>query len=99
MPQTNILIVGDAFVPARAARIPAALRDRLTPDRVQAVVCTGNLTSQHVLDYLKGLTPDVVFARAPLDEPAGPEVARTEQNGVRIAAVSGFQTIPEFDPD
>lgn len=40
MPQTNILIVGDAFVPARAARIPAALRDRLTPDRVQAVVCT-----------------------------------------------------------
>lgn len=92
----NVLVIGDAQIPARAVDIPRALKQRLKPGRVDMVVSVGNLSAQPVLDYLKTLAPQVVAVRGPLDEPAMglPWRASFRVGGARgpsVGAVSGFQ--------
>ena len=40
------LVLGDAHVPGRAPKIPAKLKRMLVPNKMQHVLCTGNLVTK-----------------------------------------------------
>ena len=107
MPQTNILILGDAFIPIRAARIPALLKEKIQPEKINSIISTGNLTSSHVFEYLKTISTDILTVLSPLDDATGSETGSKifgsdesrfgERNGIKFGAVNGFQVVPPSD--
>ena len=52
-PTQLVLVLGDLHIPHRAAAIPEQLQRILVPDKVQHVLCTGNLISADQLDELR----------------------------------------------
>jgi vacuolar protein sorting-associated protein 29 len=51
------LVLGDFHIPQRGAEIPAKYKEMITPGKVSAVFCTGNLGSREVYDWTKSLSP------------------------------------------
>ena len=51
-----VLIIGDLHVPTRTADVPEQFKKLLLPDKIQHVLCTGNVGSKDTYDWLKGLT-------------------------------------------
>lgn len=54
-----VLILGDIHIPDRACKIPAQFKRMLVPNKMQHVICTGNLTSVEQYNELKLLAPNV----------------------------------------
>lgn len=48
------LVVGDYHIPHRAAEIPEKFRKMLVPNKMQHVLCTGNLVTKEQHDELRG---------------------------------------------
>ena len=44
------LVLGDAHVPGRAPKIPAKLKRMLVPNKMQHVLCTGNMGSRELYE-------------------------------------------------
>lgn len=40
---TLVLLLGDFHVPFRAAEVPFKYREMITPNKVNTVICTGNM--------------------------------------------------------
>ncbi len=40
------LVLGDFHIPQRCAEIPAKYKEMITPNKVNAVFCTGNIGSK-----------------------------------------------------
>lgn len=51
------LVLGDFHIPMRAFEVPAKYKEILTPNKVNAVFCTGNLGSRETFDWCKSLSP------------------------------------------
>lgn len=49
------LVVGDFHIPLRCSEIPPKYKEMITPNKVSAVFCTGNLGSREVHDWCKSL--------------------------------------------
>jgi vacuolar protein sorting-associated protein 29 len=49
------LILGDFHIPLRCAEVPLKYREMITPNKVNAVFCTGNLGSREAYDWVKSL--------------------------------------------
>lgn len=54
-----VLVVGDHHLGTRAAEIPEKFRRMLVPNKMQHVVCTGNVGSKEHYDELRQLAPNV----------------------------------------
>ena len=54
-----VLIIGDLHIPHRVQSIPDKFKKLLVPDKIQSVICTGNLCCKEQFDYLKSLSGDV----------------------------------------
>ncbi|MCP9258097.1 Vacuolar protein sorting-associated protein 29 [Dirofilaria immitis] len=54
-----VLVIGDFHIPHRSHNIPAKFRKLLVPNKMQHVLCTGNLCTRETFDYLKSLASDV----------------------------------------
>ena len=50
------LVVGDFHIPMRAVDIPADFKELLVPNKVQQVICTGNIGNRESVAWLKGLS-------------------------------------------
>jgi vacuolar protein sorting-associated protein 29 len=48
-----VLVVGDAHVPHRAAGLPEKFKRMLVPNKMQHVLCTGNLVSRDQFNELR----------------------------------------------
>ena len=46
------LVVGDFHIPHRASLVPEQFKRMLVPNKMQHVLCTGNLVSRDVFDEL-----------------------------------------------
>ena len=44
---------------SRVGMIPEKFKKLLVPDKIETVICTGNLCSKEQFDYLKSLSTDV----------------------------------------
>ena len=63
-----VLLIGDLYIPQRAADIPAELKKLLVPGKIHQIVCTGNITSRETFDYLRSIAAEITVARGDLDE-------------------------------
>ena len=54
-----VLVIGDLHIPHRVQSIPDKFKKLLVPDKIQSVICTGNLCCKEQFDYLKSLSGDV----------------------------------------
>lgn len=61
-------MLGDLHIPHRVASLPAKFRKLLTPDRIQHILCTGNLCNRDSYDYLKTVAADVHVVRGDFDD-------------------------------
>ena len=64
------LVLGDAHVPGRAPKIPAKLKRMLVPNKMQHVLCTGNMGSRELYDELRALAPTQHFVCGDDDDDA-----------------------------
>jgi vacuolar protein sorting-associated protein 29 len=94
-----VLIVGDFHIPARASKIPAPFKRMLVPNKMQHVICTGNL-SQEQYQELAGLAPNVHVVAGDSDndqDPSAvtfPETRVLQVGSFRIGVVHGHQILP-----
>jgi len=96
-----VLLIGDLHIPHRKSEVPDAFKTLLTPGKVQHVLCTGNLSSKGVEDYLRSLANNVHFAKGDLDVAGGVNFL-TETKVIKIGEFSigmvhGHQIIPWGD--
>ena len=49
------LLVGDFHIPLRCSEVPSKYKEMITPNKVSAVFCTGNIGSREVFDWCKSL--------------------------------------------
>lgn len=58
-------------LPHRASNIPEKFKQMLVPNKMQHVLCTGNLCTKEQYDFLRTLAPNVHVAQGDMDEVCG----------------------------
>eukprot|EP00753_Platysulcus_tardus_P021909 PLAT9164.10.p1 GENE.PLAT9164.10~~PLAT9164.10.p1 ORF type:complete len:232 (+),score=138.65 PLAT9164.10:87-782(+) len=95
-----VLVLGDLHMPHRAADLPAKFKKMLVPNKMQHVLCTGNLCTREQLDELKLLAPNVHVVKGDFDEDGDfPEEKVITIGKFRIGLIHGHQIVPWGDPD
>jgi vacuolar protein sorting-associated protein 29 len=54
-----VLVIGDQHIPNRANFIPEKFRRMLVPNKMQHIICTGNVGSKEQYNELRQLAPNV----------------------------------------
>jgi len=62
-----VLAIGDFHIPHRAPRLAQRFKTLLLPGKIQYVLCTGNLCSAEVDEYLRSISPDVHIVAGDMD--------------------------------
>ena len=97
-----VLVLGDMDIPHRASAIPEKFKRMLVPNKMQHVICTGNLGSKENFDGLRDLAPHVHVVAGDM-EFAGPQSAAFPETTVvtvgefRIGVIHGHQITPWGD--
>mmetsp|Transcript_9987 Transcript_9987/g.21192 ORF Transcript_9987/g.21192 Transcript_9987/m.21192 type:complete len:194 (+) Transcript_9987:385-966(+) len=97
-----VLVLGDLHIPHRASAIPEKFKRMLVPNKMQHVVCTGNLGSKENYDGLRDLAPNVHVVSGDV-EYTGPQATPFPETRVisvgefRIGVIHGHQVIPWGD--
>ena len=63
-----VLVVGDFHVPHRSSEIPPKYKEMITPNRVGAVLCTGNLGCREIHDWIKSLAPTIHIVKGDYED-------------------------------
>jgi len=93
-----VLIVGDLHIPHRCHNLPAKFRKLLVPNKIQHILCTGNLCAKESFDYLKSLASDVHIVRGDFDENLNyPDTKVVTVGQFRIGLCHGHQLVPWGD--
>jgi len=93
-----VLVIGDIHIPHRASSIPQKFKKLLVPGKIQHILCTGNLCSKDVQDYLRTLASDIHFVRGDFDENTTfPEVKVLTIGQFKIGISHGHQIVPWSD--
>jgi len=94
------LIIGDFHIPMRATEIPEKFKDLLVPNKMQHVICTGNVGAKESIDWLKGLSDNFVMAKGDYDENPGlPDSKVITLGKFKIGVVHGHQIVPWGDEE
>uniref|UniRef100_A0A1I8AQS6 Vacuolar protein sorting-associated protein 29 n=1 Tax=Steinernema glaseri TaxID=37863 RepID=A0A1I8AQS6_9BILA len=93
-----VLVIGDFHIPSRCSNLPAKFRKLLVPNKMQHVLCTGNL-SRDTFDFLKSLASDVHVVKGDFDDSAAtyPESKIITVGSFKIGLIHGHQIIPWGD--
>lgn len=62
-----MLVIGDFHIPHRSPALAQRFRTLLLPGKIQYVLCTGNLCSTEVVEYLQAISPDVHIVAGDMD--------------------------------
>jgi vacuolar protein sorting-associated protein 29 len=92
-----VLVLGDAHIPERASKIEALFKRMLVPNKMQHVICTGNIGSSHELwNDIQQLAPSIHCVAGDHDEDysAFPESSIIQVGQFRIGVTHGHQLIP-----
>uniref|UniRef100_A0A9J2PCB6 Vacuolar protein sorting-associated protein 29 n=1 Tax=Ascaris lumbricoides TaxID=6252 RepID=A0A9J2PCB6_ASCLU len=94
-----VLIIGDFHIPHRCHNVSAKFRKLLVPNKMQHVICTGNLCTKETLDYLRSLASDVHVVRGDFDDVSAnyPDTKVITVGQFRIGLCHGHQIIPWGD--
>ena len=92
------LVVGDFHIPLRASHIPVKFQSMLVPNKIQHVLCTGNLVSNEQYEELRNLAPNVHIVRGGFDENTSfPETKVVQIGQFKIGLIHGHQVVPWGD--
>eukprot|EP01006_Ploeotia_vitrea_P045428 TRINITY_DN66941_c2_g11_i1.p1 TRINITY_DN66941_c2_g11~~TRINITY_DN66941_c2_g11_i1.p1 ORF type:complete len:184 (-),score=21.48 TRINITY_DN66941_c2_g11_i1:98-649(-) len=93
-----VVVLGDMHIPQRALDVPAAFKKMLTPNKVQRILCTGNLTSKEAMDYLRTITPEIHIVKGDFDEGRDtPEYQVVKLGSWKVGIIHGHQIVPWGD--
>ncbi|CAD6198552.1 unnamed protein product [Caenorhabditis auriculariae] len=94
-----VLLIGDLHLPHRAHNLSAKFRKLLVPNKMQHVLCTGNLCTRETFDYLRSLSSDVHVVRGDFDDDSlkYPDTKIVTVGQFRIGLCHGHQVIPWGD--
>lgn len=62
-----VLAIGDFHIPHRSPSLAQRFKTLLLPGKIQYILCTGNLCSPEVDDYLRSISPDVHVVAGDMD--------------------------------
>ncbi|KAI9751163.1 MAG: Karyopherin transporter [Chaenotheca gracillima] len=96
-----VLVLGDLFVPDRAAGIPAKFKKLLTPGKIGQILCLGNLTDKDTYDFLRSVASDLQIVKGDFDVEA-PNLALSRivtHGSLRIGFTHGHTVLPSGDAD
>lgn len=92
-----VLVVGDMFIPQRSPDITEQFKSILTPNKVQHVLCLGNIGNRESLDWLKSLSNDFHQVKGDFDEGDIPEKKLVKIGDFSIGLIHGHQVLPWGD--
>ncbi|KAF1781631.1 Metallo-dependent phosphatase-like [Phytophthora cactorum] len=103
------MVVGDSHIPNRASEIPEKFQKMLVPNKMQHVLCTGNVVTKEQFDELRNLRPTstswqetatsahTVYALGISQEGVYPETKVITIGQFRIGLCHGHQIVPWGD--
>ncbi|CDI84108.1 vacuolar protein sorting 29, putative [Eimeria acervulina] len=95
-----VLIIGDFHVPQRAVDLPPCFKELLHTDKIRHVLCTGNVGSESILEFLRGIAGSVHIVKGDMDEGMDfPEYKILQFGEFKVALLHGHQVVPWGDPD
>eukprot|EP00301_Raphidiophrys_heterophryoidea_P010874 c16198_g1_i1.p1 GENE.c16198_g1_i1~~c16198_g1_i1.p1 ORF type:complete len:191 (-),score=48.65 c16198_g1_i1:171-743(-) len=95
-----VLVIGDTHIPHRAAELPPKFKALLVPDKIQHVLCTGNLCTKEMFEYLKTISSDVHVVRGDFDEGSSyPDMKVVSIGQFKIGLIHGHQLVPWGDTE
>ena len=92
-----VLVVGDMFLPQRSPDINEQFKAILTPNKVQHVLCLGNIGNQETYDWLKSLSKDFHIVKGDFDQDEIPEKKVVQIGDFNIGLIHGHQVLPWGD--
>mmetsp|Transcript_27902 Transcript_27902/g.65598 ORF Transcript_27902/g.65598 Transcript_27902/m.65598 type:complete len:216 (-) Transcript_27902:248-895(-) len=91
-----VLILGDLHIPERASSIPEKFKRMLVPNKMQHILCTGNIGREQFNEFC-ALAPNVHVVRGDFDDDENlvfPEVQVVRLGEFRIGLIHGHQLLP-----
>mmetsp|Transcript_9346 Transcript_9346/g.13689 ORF Transcript_9346/g.13689 Transcript_9346/m.13689 type:complete len:246 (+) Transcript_9346:195-932(+) len=90
-----VLVLGDLHIPQRAGSIPEKFKRMLVPNKMQHVICTGNLGCKEQYEELRELAPNVhvVTGDFEYESPASSENKKTDPSSAMNAGILGTSAI------
>ena len=89
-----VLVVGDMFIPQRSPDITEQFKSILTPNKVQHVLCLGNIGNKESFDWLKSLSNDFHSVKGDFDEGDMPDKKVVTIGEFKIGMIHGHQILP-----
>ena len=92
-----VLVVGDMFIPQRSPDITEQFKSILTPNKVQHVLCLGNIGNKESYDWLKSLSNDFHTVKGDFNEGDIPDQKCVQIGDFNIGLIHGHQVLPWGD--
>lgn len=89
----RILVIGDFHIPERAGRIPKEIVDKISKEKFDLILCTGDLTDREVLDFLSNIAP-VKWVMGNMDYLTGPLIEKVEIGELKVGLIHGTEIYP-----
>mmetsp|Transcript_12717 Transcript_12717/g.32222 ORF Transcript_12717/g.32222 Transcript_12717/m.32222 type:complete len:185 (+) Transcript_12717:128-682(+) len=95
-----VLCIGDMHVPYRTAGIPQQFKDMLLPGKIQYILCTGDLCSKEMYDYLKTVCTNLHVVKGQFDDDHSyPERKVVQVGDLKFGLQHGHNVIPWGDSE
>ena len=95
-----VLLVGDMLVPQRIPDISEKFKSLITPNKINHVLCLGNMGSTESYDWLKSLSNDYHCVKGDYDlDESLPDKKCVQIGEFKIGIIHGHQIIPSGDID
>lgn len=90
-----VLCIGDLHVPCRAVDLPSKFRSLLVPGKIHKVLCTGNLCTGEMHDFLRSICSDITVSQGNLDDNQKYNDTQLVNIGnFKVAVCHGHQIVP-----
>ena len=90
-----VLVLSDILIPFKSPDVDAQFKSILVPNKINHLLCLGNIGNQDTLYWLQNLTPDFQPIRGEFDiEQKYPEKKTVEIGSFKIGMLHGHQILP-----
>ena len=95
-----VLVLSDSFIPLKSPDIDPQFKSIIMPNKVQYVLCLGNVINQETFDWLNGLSSNLIIVRGDYDINKNyPEKKSIKIGNFQIGMIHGHQIMPLGDLD
>ena len=93
-----VLLVGDMLVPQRISDLNEQFKALLTPNKINHILCLGNMGSNESYDWLRSLSNNFHCVKGDYDlDESMPETKCVQIGEFKIGIIHGHQIIPSGD--